>query len=107
MKLPELCPEPIRFISKDRYRILPLDTPPSKADGIIFLCPVCFKKNGGPEGTHSMLCWFTERGIPDDEKPGPGRWIATGDSFERLTLRASILTDCWHGYITDGETSTC
>lgn len=55
MKLSDLCPEPIRFISKDRYRILPLDTPPSKADGIMFLCPVCFQKNGGPAGTHSML----------------------------------------------------
>ena len=25
------------------------------ADGIQFLCPVCFKKNGGKVGTHAII----------------------------------------------------
>lgn len=42
------------------------------------------------------------------------KWERTGDSFENLTLRPSIQrhkvedSGCdWHGYITNGETSTC
>src|SRR4051812_23022235 len=43
-----------------------------QAQGIDFLCPVCFVTNGGSEGTHHVLCWSRSRGAPEDAKPGPG-----------------------------------
>jgi hypothetical protein len=59
---------------------------PAKADGIIFLCPKCFAANGGPTGTHSVICWQPK--IPKKIKPGPGRWSFEGTSFDDLTLVA-------------------
>lgn len=44
---------------------------------------------------------------------GHPRWERTGDTFETLTLRPSILRSkekggCgWHGYITNGEVTSC
>ena len=75
------------------------------AQGVLFLCPVCFKKNGGPVGTESVLCWFKGHGVPDDAKPGPGRWTASGTDFNDLTLSPSINVDHehWHGWIKNGE----
>ena len=75
------------------------------AQGVMFLCPVCFKKNGGPVGTESVLCWFKDRGVPADAFPGPGRWTASGTSFEDLTLSPSVnvSNEHWHGFITNGE----
>lgn len=78
----------------------------AQADGIRFLCPKCFRENGGPIGTHSIVCWFTGR-VPNDIEPGPGRWTPQGGDFSDLTLRPSIhLTGggCgWHGFVTNGE----
>lgn len=73
--------------------------------GVKFLCPTCFKKNNGPIGTESVLCWFAGRGVPDDAFPGPGRWAALGTSFDDLTLSPSVNVDHehWHGFITNGE----
>lgn len=87
------------------------DTPESSeaianADGVLFLCPTCFKKNNGPVGTDSVLCWFSNKPhIPALAKPGPGRWAATGTSFDDLTLSPSVNVDNehWHGFITNGE----
>lgn len=75
------------------------------AQGVMFLCPVCFAKNGGPVGTESVLCWFRDRGVPDDAVPGPGRWTVSGTSFADLTLSPSINVDKghWHGWIASGE----
>lgn len=77
----------------------------ANAQGILFLCPVCFKKNGGPVGTESVLCWFRDRGVPDNAEPGPGRWIASGTGFNDLTLSPSVNVDHehWHGWIKNGE----
>jgi hypothetical protein len=64
-------------------------------------------KNNGPIGTHSVLCWFKGRGVPDDEFSGPGRWDVSGTGFEDLTLIPSVhLTGegCgWHGHVQNGE----
>ena len=57
-----------------------------EADGIMFLCPVCFKKNGGPIGTHSVICWTPAVSL--SEPPGPGRWRFEGTGYEDLTLVA-------------------
>jgi hypothetical protein len=76
-----------------------------RAQGVMFLCPTCFVRNKGPVGTESVLCWFNGRGIPAEALPGPGRWIASGTSFDDLTLSPSVNVDKehWHGFITNGE----
>jgi hypothetical protein len=56
------------------------------ADGLEFLCPICFVANAGPIGTHSVICWRPR--VPLDEMPGPGRWEFQGTSLADLTLVA-------------------
>ena len=82
------------------------------AQGLKFLCPACYAANGGPKGTHSVICWSRSRGVPDDAAPGPGRWVLAGSSLEDLSLWAEpgqtrsiqLNGGCnWHGYITDGR----
>ena len=79
------------------------------ADGIVFLCPKCFAANGGPIGTHSVICWFAGR-VPDDLSPKPGRWVPSGTGLDDLTFvgpgAASVLLThgCgWHGFVKDGK----
>lgn len=75
------------------------------AQGIRFCCPKCFNLNDGPIGTHSIVAWFRDRGVPDDARPLPGRWTVSGRGLADLTLSPSILIStgcCWHGYITLG-----
>lgn len=83
-----------------------------EAQGVIFLCPKCFKANGGSVGTHMIICWSRSRGVPDDEPPGPGRWYLGGRSLDDLILDGEggqprsiqLTSDCgWHGYVTHGE----
>lgn len=50
------------------------------ADGVSFLCPVCFEKNRGSHGTHLIICWFRDRDVPSDWSPGPGRWAVSAQS---------------------------
>lgn len=78
------------------------------ADGIIFKCPKCFRQNGGPIGTHSVICWRPH--VPQTTSPTPGRWEFEGTGLDDLTLVAGsssiLLTPpgCeWHGYIRNGE----
>lgn len=78
------------------------------AQGVLFLCPKCFGERGGEVGCHRVLAWFSGRGVPDDAKPGPGRWAPEGEGLHNLTLRPSIdLTvskGCnWHGFVTSGS----
>lgn len=84
------------------------------AQGVLFLCPVCFHANGGRVGTHSVICWSRSRGVPEDGRPGPGRWALAGSSLDDLTLNADppgtarsvkLLGDgCgWHGFVTNGR----
>jgi hypothetical protein len=75
------------------------------AQGVSFLCPTCFKKNNGPVGTETVLCWFKDRGVPPEVFPGPGRWAASGTSFADLTLSPSVNVahEHWHGYVENGE----
>lgn len=76
------------------------------ADGVIFMCPRCFVKNEGVIGTERVCVWFSGRAaVPAEALPGPGRWNATGTSFDDLTLTPSVNVDHehWHGFITNGE----
>jgi len=81
------------------------------AQGVLFLCPKCFAANGGAAGTHSVICWFKDRGVPDDMSPKPGRWTPSGTGIDDLTFvgpgAASVqLTGpgCgWHGFVRNGS----
>jgi len=105
MRLRELEPEWLRFEgTPNHYRY---DVDRAEANGIMFLCPLCFAKNGGPVGTHRVLCW--DPSVPQTMSPTPGRWNLVGESFDDLSLVAGsssvkLEKGCqWHGYITNGE----
>lgn len=81
-----------------------------EAEGIQFLCPMCFTMNKGAVGTHTIEVTFAGRNVMDHVgsrgEKGPTRWTVSGDSFENLSTTPSILLSAfcgWHGYITDGE----
>lgn len=57
------------------------------ADGVAFLCPTCFTKNGGRVGTHRVVCWRPR--VPPGVPPMPGRWELVGTSVDDLTLVAA------------------
>jgi hypothetical protein len=79
----------------------------AEADGIIFLCPKCFRDHNGSVGTHSCICWSPK--VPPDVDPKPGRWELTGTCLDDLTLRAGsssilLVGGCnAHFFITNGE----
>lgn len=92
----------------------------AEAQGIWFLCPKCFDKNGGRQGTHGVICWSRSRGVPDSAVPGPGRWKIEGTGYDDLTVNAdppstarsvALKGNCWpgeggagwHGFVTNGE----
>jgi uncharacterized protein DUF6527 len=102
------CPTESK-ISPVRYRH-PVETL-AEAQGIFFLCPVCFTKNKGPVGTHLCEVTFSGREVKDEDgvhgvDGKPTRWNVTGTGFIDLSTTPSILLigGCgWHGYITNGE----
>jgi hypothetical protein len=105
MKLTDLEAMFLRVESETSFRVVPSL---SEAHGVIFLCPKCFAKNGGNVGTHCVVCWFTDRGVPDVLYPRPGRWAVSGAGLKDLTLVPSVhLTGpdgCgWHGFVTNGK----
>lgn len=106
MRLTDLEPEWVRASGSNS---LGYSSDFTQAQGLIFACPFCFRKNGGLVGTHMVLIWFAGRGAPDECEPLPRWTIADGSSFENLTVTPSInlqtngRTEEWHGWITDGE----
>jgi len=81
----------------------------SEADGLRFLCPVCWERNSGPVGTHAILCWFTAR-VPPDLRPGPGRWNPQGTGLHDLSFvppgkpSVQLTAGCMaHFHIVNGE----
>jgi len=110
MKLRELDARFIKIAQTDPEKIWAHVESINDAQGVIFLCPACYKKHGGPEGTHSILCWSRSRGVPDDFSPKPGRWTLHGAGIDDLTLlgdpvgsAASVDAGCWHGFVKNGE----
>ena len=83
----------------------------AEAQGVWFLCPLCFEKNGGNVGTHWCEVTFAGRGALDHQGSHgsdgrPTRWNASGTSLADLTTTPSILLGggcAWHGYITNGD----
>jgi hypothetical protein len=111
VKLTDLEPRFLRHESDQGSVIFrPVETI-AEAQGIVFLCPVCFLKNGGAVGTHSVICWSRSRGVPDDAKPGPGRCRLDGTDFADLSLNEdpgsrsiALNGGCnAHFFITNGE----
>jgi hypothetical protein len=104
MRLTELEPSFVKIIDDKRHQ---LDVPLADADGIMFLCPKCFKDNGGAVGTHQIICWAPH--VPQSRAPGPGRWNLTGTGYEDLTLvggssSIQLTGGCrWHGFVRKGE----
>ena len=96
-----------RYDAADGSGSAPLDRV-QDANGLLFLCPKCFEANGGSRGTHSVLCLFV--GVPPGGKlPGPGRWTATGNTIDDVTLAPSvrIASGCgWHGFVERGRART-
>lgn len=80
----------------------------AEADGLWYLCPLCFKANGGPVGTHSMKTGF--RGLCPPGSYGKNkdgvevRWdvlpASTGIDDLQLSPSIQIQGGCnWHGFI--------
>lgn len=96
----------------ERYEHHPVATV-AEADQVMFLCPLCFEKNGGSKGTHSVMVTFEGRNVPDeassrDHTGKPSCWNASGSSIDDLVLTPSILLDAsrepthgchWHGFV--------
>lgn len=98
-----------QFLKRLRADLLTRVDALADADGVQFLCPICFDKNKGPIGTHSVLCWFVGR-VPDDMTPGPGRWNPSGAGIDDLTFvgpgqtSVKLESGClWHGHVENGE----
>jgi hypothetical protein len=105
VKLTDLNPQFIKIVSTSEYHNVDSI---KDADGIMFLCPMCFEKNKGPVGTHSIICWQPH--VSQDFTPKPGRWEFQGTGYDDLTLVAgssSILLQgegCGaHFFIQNGE----
>jgi hypothetical protein len=111
-RLTELSPEFLHISDHNSYwrdcpdnKEYPVDL--SNADGICFKCPKCFKENGGPKGTHMVICWQPH--VPQDIPPIPGRWKFSGNGYNDLTLTAqsssiAITSGCAaHFFVTGGE----
>lgn len=81
------------------------------ADGLMFLCPVCFKRKGGPIGCHQVICWRPH--VPQTISPVPGRWEIEGTGYGDLTLVAGsssvLLTGGCnaHFFVRAGEIVLC
>jgi hypothetical protein len=84
----------------------------AEADGVMFLCPLCFKNSGKNDGVgvHSVICWFEDK-VPDHVRPGPGRWKPQGTGLDDLTFvpgkqscSVLLLSGCaWHGFVKNGD----
>jgi hypothetical protein len=113
VRLTDLKPHFLRYAPEGDRTIWRTVLTLAEAQGLSFLCPLCWRANGNTSvGTHSICCWSSSRGVPDDATPGPGRWRMTGTGFDDLTLSEEVgksrsillTTGCgWHGFITAGE----
>lgn len=108
MNLTQLEPE---FIKHKGGGIFSVVETIAEATGVMFLCPKCYQANGGPLGTHRVLCWSPV--VPANIKPGPGRWTLVGTGLHDLSLVAGsssvqLQGGCnWHGFVTGGVVTSC
>lgn len=105
MRLVDLEPMFLKIIDDKTFRMIDSI---ADADGVQFLCPACFRKNGGNRGTHSIICWKPH--VPQTFYPVPGRWNMQGTAYADLTLFAGSSSihltgpGCGaHFHITNGQ----
>lgn len=101
MKLADLKPEFVRFapelVTQHMHKREVVATL-AEAQGIRFRSP------GNPD---LALCIpFAGRGAPADENGGI-QWGVSGTGFVDLTLTPSVNTRQWHGFVTNGEVTSC
>lgn len=110
VRLTDLEPEFIRYDGTSVPKALDFNN----AQGIWFLCPLCFQKNNGPIGTHMVEVSFEGRGVlPEqgshNDEGQPSRWNVSGTGYSDLTLSPSVWLKgegCgWHGHVHNGEVS--
>ncbi len=102
MKLTQLDGQLLKITGKGGFRT---DATMAEAQGVLFICPKCYATNKGKVGTHSIIIWFRDKGVPAEMEPKP-RWLATGTSIDDLTCSPSValIGDCaWHGWIRNGD----
>lgn len=108
MRLSEL---EAQFLKRDDSRHFRFVATLAEADGVEFLCPKCFQANGGPIGTHAVICWAPS--VPQDTSPTPGRWEMRGTCVDDLTLVAgssSVLLKggcAAHFFVRNGAIEDC
>jgi len=106
IKLTELEPQFLKRIDDTHFQNVDSI---SDADGVMFVCPLCFENNGKSNiGVHSVLCWNPS--VPQTTEPVPGRWNLLGTGYGDLTLQAGSSSihltgeGCgWHGFIRNGD----
>ncbi len=54
------------------------------AQSVVFLCPTCFAKNGGPIGTHLVIVTFEGTAVSVECAPGPDTVPAYVDKYRGL-----------------------
>ena len=73
--------------------------------GISFDCPC-----GCQHPVDVLFANPVDGGGPVRQEPHPN-WTRTGETFDDLTLSPSVQREyparCWHGFVTNGEISTC
>lgn len=105
MLLQDLNPQFLKI--KDERTFQHVDTV-AEADGMAYLCPVCFRNNGNSsKGTHSVISWQPH--VPANMEPGPGRWNFVGTGFNDLSFvngssSIALTGGCnAHFFITQGK----
>ncbi len=106
LRLTELEPQFLKRIDDTHFKYVDAI---ADADGIFFVCPLCFENNGKSRpGVHGVICWNPI--VPQTTTPIPGRWNLLGTGYDDLTLQAGsssiqLASDgCkWHGFIRNGE----
>lgn len=84
MKLTDLEPSFLKITSATSHQRIDNI---KEADGIIFLCPLCFQNEAKTgRGAHSVICWQPH--VPQTMHQKPGRWAFSGTGYDDLELRA-------------------
>ena len=79
------------------------------AEGLSFLCPVCYINNKGLIGTHTVICWSLN--VSQEWFPTPGRWNLVGTGLSDVSLvtgssSVAIQGPCnAHFWVTQGRIS--
>lgn len=105
MRLSELEPKFVRMVEAGTRSWFETVQTLAGAHGVKHLCPVCFLKNDGPQGTHSIIT--PNRNAPPAWATAGG-WDMGGTGLEDLTVDPSIQVlgegSCKaHFFIKDGE----